>query len=163
MTAATAIRLPVLPEDVTSREDRFRCLPYRSVVTADCCIKRRALYRAGIKRVDFLNCVESCAIGQVVERNSGGPIKVATRLTNEAARTGKHFKLVQAAQYGDIFDEEPRRPRMGKAKVDVEAQRQRWREAKRRRRDLIAAQRMQLTQTEPNIGKAEAAPEAPEE
>ena len=134
-----SVRVPVAPADVRERADRFRCEPYRAVITVDCCVKRRALYRAGIKRVDFLNCVEQCPIGLEVERNSGGPIKVAARLTNEASRTGKHFKLVQAAQYGDIFDEVPRRPRKGKAIADVEARRKAWRDAYRRRRAKLAA------------------------
>jgi hypothetical protein len=103
-------------------------------------VKRRALYRAGIKRVDYLNCTEECSIGKVVERNSGGPIKVAARLTDESARTGKHFKLIQAVRYGDVFDEVARRPRKGKAKVDVEARRQQWREAYHRKKLRQAAQ-----------------------
>jgi hypothetical protein len=145
LTAALAIRLPVLPEDITSRADRFRCTPYRAVVTADCCVKRRALYRAGIKRVDYLNCFEACPIGEVVERNSGGPIKVAARLAAEESSTGKHLKLIQAVRYGDVFEDVPRRPRKGKAKVDVEARRQQWREAYHRKKLRQAAQKTEAS------------------
>ena len=107
MTAAVALKLlpdPVAPADITSRGDRFACTPYRSVVTADCCSRRRALVRAGIRKLDFLSCDDSCPIGKVVEHNSGGPMRVNARLTESAAHTGGHYKLAQAVQFGQVFE-----------------------------------------------------------
>jgi hypothetical protein len=128
-----ALRLPVAPADITSREDRFNCEPYRSTVTADCCVRRRALVRADIRTLDFLNCVEGCAIGKVVERNSGGPIKISKRITEGANHTGRHFKMMQAAQFGQVFEGDEERAVARKAeKLAVhrakqrEYQRARW-------------------------------------
>jgi hypothetical protein len=122
------LRAPVEAADVKERADRFKCLPYKITITAESCCKRRALVRAGIKKIEFLNCGEDCPIGKVVEANSGGPVKVSTALTDGAAHTGKHFKLMQASQFGTVFEGPDRREAPDKKELQRERQRKYQRE-----------------------------------
>ncbi|HMJ53949.1 MAG TPA: hypothetical protein VK540_17825 [Polyangiaceae bacterium] len=105
------LKEPVAVDAITSREDRFRCEPYRITVTADTCCRRRALVRAGIHKFEFLHCGEECPIGKVVEQNSGGPMQVSRSLIEAASARGGSYKVRRAEAFGVSFEGEKSRAR----------------------------------------------------
>jgi len=124
------LREPVAVDAITSREDRFVCSPYRCVLTADSCCRRRAFVRVGIKKIEFMNCVEDCPIGKVVEQNSGGPMKVSAGLSDAAAHTGRTLKIMKAARHGTVFEgEQPRAQGVSADEKRRRYQRERYRAA----------------------------------
>jgi hypothetical protein len=78
------------PEDVTSRDDRFHCVPYSASgkplhMLVSGCVKRQATVRAGRKAFEWDRCV-NCALGQQIEKNSGGPVSLYETGTDSLGR-----------------------------------------------------------------------------
>lgn len=61
------IKPPVPVEQVSSPDDRFRCTPYKSVLTARACLSRRdmAALPADQRKEDYVFC-QGCTLGEAV-------------------------------------------------------------------------------------------------
>lgn len=122
------------PEDVTSRNDRFHCVPYNTTQMALGCVQRQAIVRAGKKRIDWEKCL-NCELGRTIEMNSGGAMVVKHdkkhggwgRMVLPEKHTPKRRSLPIIAANDDAVDDpdEPTIPTLGGSlradPADVEA------------------------------------------
>lgn len=93
MIDRAVVRLPVVaPEDITSPNDRFVCLPYSTPTTTMSlvvrgCLLRQATVRARRRSLDWSKCgryetvkgkevFRPCELGALVEKNAGGPMTI---------------------------------------------------------------------------------------
>ena len=78
---------PVKPvELVTSKDDRFHCVPLRVDMLVLGCVQRQAIVRSGKKRLDWSQCI-SCELGRAIEKASGGAM-VVTQHKNDKKHGG---------------------------------------------------------------------------
>jgi hypothetical protein len=86
-----ALKPPVSADAITSRDDRFHCTPLSVTLLANGCVRRQAMVRAGIRALEMHMC-KGCALGAIVERNSGGPVPVSEVARKAASRPGAALK-----------------------------------------------------------------------
>jgi hypothetical protein len=97
MRLMNTVKDAVCADAITSRDDRFHCSPYHVTMRADACVRRQAMVRAGLHRVDMQRCID-CALGQIVERQSGGPVAVSD-VARDASTNG--WKAAGATAFDD--------------------------------------------------------------
>jgi hypothetical protein len=94
------LKPPVNPDDIATRDDRFLCTPMGVTIFANACARRQAMVRGGIRALEMQMC-KACALGAIVERNSGGPVPLSDVAQRQVNKMGHALRTVKP------FDDSP--------------------------------------------------------